>query len=123
MMFISAFLLGGILCALFEIFAMFTKLAPPKVLILGFTLGALLTPYGMTAALAGWGGAGLAVMVMNAGNAVTGATLALLGGDPMPFIITLGIFAALTIIGVVSGYIRTSVLGNQSKGIQVKNNI
>ena len=122
-MFISAFLLGGILCALFEIFAMFTKLAPPKVLILGFTLGALLTPYGMTAALAGWGGAGLAVMVMNAGNAVTGATLALLGGDPMPFIITLGIFAALTIIGVVSGYIRTSVLGNQSKGIQVKNNI
>lgn len=54
-MFINAFILGGILCALFQVFMIFTKLDPPRILILGFTLGALLSPYGMMDALSQWG--------------------------------------------------------------------
>ncbi|NMA68437.1 MAG: SpoVA/SpoVAEb family sporulation membrane protein [Desulfitobacterium sp.] len=116
-MYINAFILGGILCALFQIFAIFTKLEPPKVLILGFTLGALLTPYGMTADLADWGGAGLLIMVMNAGNAVASEMILLLSGNPMEIIITFGLFISLTLIGIVAGYVRCSVIESKEKVI------
>jgi hypothetical protein len=108
-MYISAFLLGGILCALFQVFMMFTKLDVPRVLILGFALGALLTPYGMMDGLGQWGGAGLVIMVMSAGNAVAGATMALLGGNPVPIILVLGIFVSLTLIGLAAGFLRSIV--------------
>jgi hypothetical protein len=111
--YISAFLLGGILCALFQVFMMFTKLDPPRILILGFTLGALLTPYGMMDALGQWGGAGLVIMVMSAGNAVAGATMALLGGNPVPMMMVLGIFVSLTLIGLAAGFLRSAITKNQ----------
>lgn len=105
MTYFTAFLLGGIICALFQIFMMYTKLDVPRVLVLGFTLGALLTPYGMMDALAQWGGAGLLIMVMTAGNAVAGSTMALLGGNSLPFLIILGVFLAVTLIGLGAGYV------------------
>ncbi|MFA6808446.1 MAG: SpoVA/SpoVAEb family sporulation membrane protein [Eubacteriales bacterium] len=111
-MYISAFILGGIICALFQVFMMFTKLDPPRILILGFALGALLTPFGMMDALGQWGGAGLVIMVMTAGNAVAGATVALLGGNPMPIIMIFGIFVALTIIGLGAGFLHWKVSKN-----------
>ncbi|UWG96643.1 SpoVA/SpoVAEb family sporulation membrane protein [Dehalobacter sp. DCM] len=108
-MYLTAFLLGGILCALFQIFGMFTKLDPPRVLILGVAIGGLLTPFGMLAQLGQWGGAGLTVMCMAAGSAVTGTTMALLGGNPVPILMILGLFVTLTLIGIVAGLIRAAV--------------
>lgn len=109
MMYFTAFMMGGILCALFEIFARFTKLDPPHVLVLGIALGALLTPFGMMDALGQWGGAGLAIMVIGAGQALTGTTMALLGGNPAPILIILVLFVALTIIGIAAGSIRSNI--------------
>jgi hypothetical protein len=113
-MYISAFLLGGILCALFQAFMMFTKLDPPRILILGLALGALLTPYGMMDTLGKWGGAGLVIMVMGAGNAVAGTTMALLGGNPVPILLVLSIFVVLTLLGLTAGYLR-SVVAKEAK--------
>ncbi|NLP44567.1 MAG: hypothetical protein GX351_08065 [Peptococcaceae bacterium] len=70
----------------------------------------MLTPYGMTVALADWGGAGLLVMVMNAGNAVAGATMELLAGNAMPILIVFGLFATLTIIGVATGLVYSTIV-------------
>lgn len=110
MMYLTAFLLGGIMCVLFEIFGMFTKLDPPRVLILGIGLGGLLMPYGMLAQLGQWGGAGLTVMCLTAGNAVCGTTMALLGGNPIPILIILVLFVTLTLIGIAAGFIRSAVI-------------
>lgn len=115
MMYITAFILGGIICALFEIFAKFTKLDPPHVLVLGIVLGALLTPFGMMAALGHWGGAGLSIMVIGAGNALVGTTMALLGGTPGPILIILALFVALTLIGIAAGYIRSNIENGSNK--------
>jgi hypothetical protein len=111
-MYITAFLLGGIMCALFEIFGMFTKLDPPRVLILGIGLGGLLMPYGMLAQLGQWGGAGLTVMCLTAGNAVCATTMALLGGNPVPILIIIALFAVLTLIGITAGFLRSALTGN-----------
>jgi hypothetical protein len=107
MTYINAFLLGGILCALFQIFMMFTKLDPPRILILGVAMGALLTPFGMMDALVQWGGAGLVIMVMGAGQALVGSTMALLTGNPIPMAIILSIFVFLTLVGLVAGYFHS----------------
>jgi len=121
MMYINAFLLGGILCALFQIFMMFTKLDPPRILVLGIALGALLTPYGMMDALGSWGGAGLALMCIGAGNAIGGSFMAFLGGNPVPIAIILGLLMILTSIGIVSGAVRVAVTkGSTNKNVGAK---
>jgi hypothetical protein len=109
MIYVTAFLAGGILCALFQVFAMFTKLDPPRVLVLGFAIGALLTPYGMMSALGHWGGPGLYIMVIGAGNALAATTAPLLGGIPVPFLTILGLFASLALMSIVAGYIRSNM--------------
>ncbi|ACL18650.1 SpoVA protein [Desulfitobacterium sp. LBE] len=114
-MYIAAFLLGGILSALFQIFMIFTKLDPPRILILGLGLGALLTPYGMMTALSEWGGAGLLVMVMGAGNAITGATLELMNGNQEPIVLILGLLVILTLMGIAAGSLRLAVIKSRRK--------
>ncbi|MEG1561489.1 MAG: SpoVA/SpoVAEb family sporulation membrane protein [Raoultibacter sp.] len=106
MEFIGAFLVGGIICAIFQALMMVTKLDPPKLLIMGFSLGALLTVFGVTPVLMQWGGAGLMIMVIDAGEAVVGATMAACSGNFVVPIIVLGIFAAVTLLGVIAGCIR-----------------
>jgi len=110
MIYLNAFMLGGFLCVLCQLALMFTKLDPPSILIVGFTIGAILTPLGIADRLAGWGGAGWSVMVAGAGQAVTGATMAALGGNPMAAAAVLAVFAALLLLGVLGGlgYARVS---------------
>lgn len=120
MMYINAFLLGGILCALFQIFMIFTKLDPPRILVLGIALGALLTPFGMMDALGHWGGAGLLLMCIGAGNAIGGSTIAFLSGNPMPIAIILGLLVILTLIGLTAGALRVVVTKDAPNGISAK---
>jgi hypothetical protein len=107
MLYLSAFIVGGLLCALFEVFMIFTKLEPPKILILGLALGGFLVPAGMNIVLATLGGVGGDIMVSGAGSAVTASTLALLSGNPIPFLIVVGVFVALTVLGVAFGLLSS----------------
>jgi hypothetical protein len=112
MIFLNAFILGGLVCVFFQLLLMIPTMNPPKVLIVGFALGALITPLGLAGKMLAWGDAGLTVMVPGAGNAVEGTTEVLLGGNPVPFLIVMGIFVCLTIAGVVGGAI-TAALGKK----------
>jgi hypothetical protein len=103
--FLFAFLVGGSLCALFQLFMMLTKLKPPEILIIGFSLGAILVPLGAIAVMEQYGGAGMAIMAMDAGAGMYGAFVALFQGTWIPFATIVSIFAILTLIGIVAGAI------------------
>jgi hypothetical protein len=108
-MFASAFLVGGLLCLLFQAFAMYTKLDVPQVLILGIMLGGLLTPAGMMQSFSTIGGAGLDVMVVGAASVLTGSTVALTAGNPLPFVLLLSVIIALMLFGWLWGAIRAKM--------------
>lgn len=108
--FLLAFLIGGALCAAFQAFMMLTKLRPPEILIIGFSLGAVLLPLGAIAVLEAYGGAGMAIMVMDAGAGTSGALAAFFQGNQVPLVTVLGVFISLTIIGIVAGMIRSAAV-------------
>ncbi|MEG0016630.1 MAG: SpoVA/SpoVAEb family sporulation membrane protein [Gordonibacter sp.] len=101
--YVGAFVLGGAICAIFHALMVITKLDPPKLLIIGFTLGALMTVFGVMPSLMQFGGAGLMIMVVDAGEAVVGATMAACAGNFVVTVIVLGIFAAVTLLGIIAG--------------------
>jgi stage V sporulation protein AE len=109
MIFLNAFILGGLVCVFFQLVMLIPGMNPPKTLIFGFFLGGLITPLGIADKLLAWGNAGLTVMVPGAGNAVAGTTGALLAGNPEPFIIVIGIFVCLTLAGIIGGAITAAL--------------
>lgn len=113
MIFLNAFILGGLLCALFQLVMVLTKLKPPALLIAGLFIGALITPFGISQMLGSWGGAGFLIMVVGAGEAILNSFLALFAGNPTPLLIVLGIFCALIVIGIIAGMIYTSLHPNK----------
>lgn len=66
MMFVQAFLVGGLLCAIFQTALMFTKIGVPRLLIIGLALGGLGSAFGLCDMLSAFGGAGFSVMVVGA---------------------------------------------------------
>ncbi len=103
MEFVLAFIVGGCLCGLFQIVMTITKLHPPEMLIIGLAIGAALLPTGILAWLEATGGAGMSIMVLDAGGAIMGSLMSLLHGDPSSFAMLLGIFALLALIGICAG--------------------
>lgn len=101
-----AFVVGGILAAIFQFVAMTTKATPPTLLKIGFAIGGCVAPFGILAWLEAIGGGGAMAMVVDAGGALSGTFMALLGtGDPMPILMVIGIFVALVLIGCLTGAI------------------
>jgi hypothetical protein len=109
MSFVMAFVVGGLLCLIFQAAMMITKLHPPELLIIGLFVGAVLTVFGISDLLAAWGGAGFSVMVIGASQAISAAFVALLHGEMLPALVVLSIFGALTLLGIIAGVIRTSI--------------
>ncbi|MCI9129871.1 MAG: SpoVA/SpoVAEb family sporulation membrane protein [Eggerthellaceae bacterium] len=105
MMYLQAFLVGGLLCAIFQIALMYTKLGVPKLLIIGLALGGLATAFGLCDYLAEYGGAGFTVMVVGAAQAIFNSLMALFAGTPLPICIVIAIFAVLTLFGLFAGII------------------
>lgn len=68
MIFLNAFILGGIMCLIFQIPFMYTKLGVFKLLGTAFILGAILTPLGVIERLMQYASGGLNVMILAAGN-------------------------------------------------------
>ena len=107
MMYLMAFLVGGVLCALFQIALMTTKLGAPKLLICGLAFGGLGAAVGFCDWLAGVGGAGISVMVVGAAQAIFNSLMALFSGAWLPICIVVAIFAALTVFGLAAGVISS----------------
>ncbi|MCI8468883.1 MAG: hypothetical protein HFJ75_05280 [Eggerthellaceae bacterium] len=103
MMFVQAFLVGGVLCALFQIALMTTKLGVPKLLICGLALGGIGTAVGFCDWLSAVGGAGFSVMVVGAAQAIFNSLTALFAGVWLPACVVVAIFAVLTVFGLAAG--------------------
>ncbi len=115
MEFVTAFILGGLICLAFQIFSDFTKIPVPFVLIGGIALGAILAPFGIADALLKFGGAGFSITVVGAGQAIFGTTQALLAGVPAPFLAILVLFAVLVAIGIAAYLVRKAIVPHKSE--------
>lgn len=103
MVFLGAFLVGGLLCALFEAVSQVTKVKPPVLLAAGIALGALCGALGVADALTQVAGAGYGIMVMGFGTAVFDAASKAIAGDCLAAMVLAGVVVALTIIGIACG--------------------
>ncbi len=106
MAFAMAFVVGGILAAIFQIAAIATKAKPPTLLKIGFAIGGCSVPFGAMSWLEAVGGGGAMAMVVDAGGALSGTLLALLAtGAIMPIAMVVGVFVSLVLIGCLIGAI------------------
>ena len=105
MIYLQAFFVGGLLCAVFQFLWMTTKLSPLVLLKIGLIIAAVLSSFGITGKLMDFAQAGFFVMVVGAGDAAYSGTIALLNGDPSPLIQFLVVIAILILLGFTGGYI------------------
>ena len=113
MSFVYAFLVGGALCAFFQLILSLMKLGVAEMLILCIALGAALAPTGIIAWLETVGGAGMSIMVFDAGNMLLGAFMSLYQGDPSVIVLTVIVFTAVLFIGVFAGMLREAHLARK----------
>ncbi|MFA6807928.1 MAG: SpoVA/SpoVAEb family sporulation membrane protein [Eubacteriales bacterium] len=113
MEYIQAFILAGILCAVFQVLLAYTKLGVPKILILSFTIGAILAAVGILPILEKLGGGGLSVLILDAGGAIFNATLASTSGNFAIFIAFLCIIFSVTVIGILTGLSYLKIHGTE----------
>ncbi|TDX51169.1 stage V sporulation protein AE [Orenia marismortui] len=72
---LMAFLVGGFICGLGQLFLDFTNYTPAHLLVLMIVMGSILTGLGLYQPLVDIGGAGVTVPVMNFGNILTKGVL------------------------------------------------
>ena len=114
--FISAFLVGGVICALAQILINYTKLTAGKILVVFLLLGVFLQSIGVYQYLVDFGGAGATVPISGFGyllakGAIEGAKISLFKA------VTGGIVAAGMGItaAIVFGYIFSLIFKSKSK--------
>ncbi|WP_297429202.1 stage V sporulation protein AE [Clostridium sp.] len=75
MNYISAFVIGGIICVIGQILIDFTKLTPGRILVVFVVLGAVVGAFGWYDRLVEIGGAGATVPLPSFGNSLAKATI------------------------------------------------
>ncbi len=98
MLFFNAFLVGGILAAIFQILYVAIKAVTPKVtplyiLMTAWMVGAILAPFGISGALANFSGEGFSVMITVGGYNMYNVGLDLFYGETGTALLHLGSFA------------------------------
>ncbi len=107
---LKVFVLGGLLCVAFQALRLFLGVVPPpKLNVLGFVIGGIMTPYALYDALAKWGDWGIGVTVISGGNACAKAFYSLVHGNLLPLVETIGLYAVIFIIGAAAGMIRQKI--------------
>ncbi len=107
---VRVFILGGLLCAAFQLLRRFLgTVGPPKLNVLGFVIGGIMTPFALYDALARWGDWGIGVTVISGGNACAKAFYAMMHGKFLPIVETLCLYLVIYIIGAAAGVIRQKI--------------
>lgn len=70
MIFLKAFLVGGLICVIGQLLIDFTKLTPARILVLFVVMGVVLGGLGLYQPLVDWAGAGATVPLTGFGNAL-----------------------------------------------------
>ena len=118
MSYVNAFFLAGIICVICQLLLIYTKLGVPKILILGFTIGAILTAFGIMDKLTGWGGAGMIVLIIDAGEAVFRGTIAALSGNFAVIITFLCIICVVTVFSILAALTYLKINESKTKSKQ-----
>lgn len=106
--FIWAFVVGGIIGAVFQAVFMLSRLSVPTFLVVAFTLGAVLVPTGCMKTLVELSGAGTIMYIFDCGEAVVSTFSALLEGNVIPFFSIVGMFVLIYLFGLGFGLIKLS---------------
>lgn len=88
MIFLKAFLIGGLICVIGQILIDTTKLTPARILVLFVVLGVVLGGVGLYEPLSKWAGAGANVPLTGFGNVLARGTKKAIGEDGWIGIIT-----------------------------------
>ncbi len=108
----AAFLIGGCICAAFQVIGNFTKAIPPKILLLGIVGGTFAASLGIMEALGAFAGAGTGILVIGFGEAVFFSVQGALTGHWMGVIANLVVLSAFILMGVLSGAVRLALTKN-----------
>lgn len=101
--FVTAFFIGGAICALFQVIQDCTHSIPPKILLIGIGAGALAAALGIMGALGSVAGAGTGILVIGFGEAVYMAIQQLCGGDWSGIVTNLIVLILFCLMGAVAG--------------------
>lgn len=74
MMFLKAFLIGGLICVIGQLLIDLTKLTPARILVTFVVMGVILGGLGLYEPLVDWAGAGATVPLTGFGNALAQGT-------------------------------------------------
>lgn len=106
-----AFLVGGLVCGLGQLFLDFTNYTPAHLLVVLVVIGAILTGLGLFQPIIDFAGAGITVLVINFGHVLTKGVLVETKQEGL-----LGVFAGILEVGsvgvsasVVIGFLMASI--------------
>jgi len=107
MIFLKAFIVGGLICVIGQLLIDLTKLTPARILVLFVCLGVLLGAFGVYDKLVDFAGAGATVPLTGFGNALANGVKKAIAEDGFLGIVTGGLSACAggVTVAVVSGLI------------------
>ncbi|MBR5203161.1 MAG: stage V sporulation protein AE [Clostridia bacterium] len=117
MIFLKAFLVGGLICVIGQLLIDWTKLTPARILVSFVVLGVILGGIGVYQPLVEWAGAGATVPLTGFGNTLVQGTKEALREDGALGIIT-GPLSSASVgitIAIVSGLIVAFITKPKSK--------
>ncbi len=107
MIFLKAFIVGGLICVIGQLLIDLTKLTPARILVLFVCLGVLLGAFGLYDKLVDFAGAGATVPLTGFGNALANGVKKAISEQGFTGIVTGGLTACAggVTVAVISGLI------------------
>jgi len=109
MIYLQAFILGGLIALILQAFQQITKMSFFVLMVSGIFLGAVLTATGIMPIFTSWGGAGILLTVVDLGEGFYNGIMAALSGTFAPIITVLSIIACLFIFGLLSALLELKI--------------
>lgn len=110
---VAGFVVAGLVCVVFQAVTDAGRFQVPNVLLVGQSLGGVLSLFGLTDVLAALGGYSFKILVMGAGQAVEATTALCFSQGPEQLLITWGTFFALAAFGILSGWLNLRLRGTK----------
>lgn len=117
MMFLKAFIVGGLICVIGQLLIDLTKMTPAKILVLFVCLGVLLGAFGIYDKLVDFAGAGATVPLTGFGNSLANGVKEAIREQGFTGIITGGLSACAggVTVAVLSGLVVALVARSKDK--------
>lgn len=118
MIFLYAFLVGGLICVVGQLFIDLTKMTPARILVLFVCIGVLLGAFGWYDKLVDFAGAGATIPLTGFGNALAKGVKEAIQKDGFIGVITGGLSACAggVTVAVLSGLIVSMIARPKDKG-------